>query len=271
MKIIKSIHDYENLSFSKNYVFRGQSNEDYYLLPGTYRNKEPKFSGPEMEKICLFEFFRHLRQSGYKEIMAGLKEFQALNTSSNIFPSNDILPYLALAQHYAFDSQFKWLKTSLLDITYNLDIAAYFAVEKGQDNGKIFIIEISRIKHPYIIYDSRVDNKLMARMAVQDGAFLYREQNYEQTGIPNFLYQNCKPFDDIIADEVVISNLLKENLRVYLQRKLFNNLLFPRLILNKMTPDLPYYGNNVSFEEFIKQNQTEIDRCENAGDKHSIY
>jgi len=79
----------------------------------------------------------------------------------DVFPSNRLRPYLALAQHYAGGSngsyEFRSLKTSLLDVTYGLDIAAYFAVSTdNKNNGKIFIFDPEKIKKPYVFYEPHI-------------------------------------------------------------------------------------------------------------------
>ncbi|GAB6390843.1 MAG: FRG domain-containing protein [Treponematales bacterium] len=144
--IIHTIQDYENID-RRQYLFRGQSNKDWQLLPGVYR--DCSINSPALEKEVVNRFIRHLMENGYKLFPTGTNLIDILTkpeadvfAESPIFPHEELLPYLALAQHYAFDSQFAWLKTSLLDVTHNLDIAAYFAVESGGGvDGKIFVFD----------------------------------------------------------------------------------------------------------------------------------
>ena len=132
--IIKTIQEYENLYNQyvshDQYVFRGQANQNCLLLPKAYR-KNSNVTCPALEKDSVDRFIRHLQENGYHDFPCDLSQFDFLTKPTEIFPTEELLPYWALAQHYAFDSQFHWLKTSLLDVTHNLDIAAYFAVEKN--------------------------------------------------------------------------------------------------------------------------------------------
>ena len=249
---IKTINDYESLIFEKHYAFRGECSDSFDLLPGTYRDKNDYYCGPKIEIICLFDFLQQLRQDGFKDSIAGVQETNIFTRHFQIFPEEDLLPYMALAQHYAYDSSKSWFKTSLLDITYCLDIATYFAVREGMNNSKIYVFDTLKIKEkqPYKIYSPVVNDKLMARMAVQSGALLYREQNYEGGG-DIYKYQNIEVFNDIVYEEIIIPSSLKANLKEYLHRKLFDFILFPRLVLGQKIPDMSCFGK-MSIEDMWK-------------------
>jgi len=269
---IKTIHDYEYLPFGdNNYIFRGHSKENYILLPGTYRSENNlNISGPKLEINYVQQFIHHLWQRGYHTFPSDLKEFNIFSTTSRIFPTNDMLPYLAIAQHYACDSEYKWLTTSLLDVSYSLDIAAYFAVNKYFEcNGKIFIFDKNKIALPYKIYEPNLDKRKEARMIVQKGAFIYREQEYASDG-EMYQYKEYQPFDDIVSETIIIPNTLKEELKEHLRIKLFDKVLLPKLILGPMIPDMSYTGIK-SLEEVRELHKHDIDMCKNAGDGHSIY
>jgi len=270
--LLKTINDYEILSYNKNYAFRGQHCESFELLPGTYRKEFIKNYSPALERNYVYNFIQHLRKNGFHNQMAGLQEYDIFTRPFKIFPEEDLLQYLALAQHYSYDSENCWLKTSLLDITFNLDVAAYFAVINDLDNAKIYVFNTSKIseKYPYKIFAPIRDNELMARMVVQNGAFLFREQVYESSG-QTYNYQNYKPFDDIVEDEIIIPNYLKANLKEYLQRKLFDFLMFPRLILGQKIPDMSTFGERPPYEELLKIHRPEIERCMKSGNRHSDY
>jgi hypothetical protein len=172
--IINTIQDYENLC--KQYLFRGQSDKDWSLIPSAYR-PESSVKCPAIEKEAVDRFIRHLQENGKRNFPFDLIQFDFLTRPDEIFPTEKMLPYWALAQHYAFDSQFYWLKTSLLDVTHNLDIAAYFAVEKEKAaDGKIFVFDPSTIKEPYKYYEPPGDSMLEARLVIQECAFIYRVQ-----------------------------------------------------------------------------------------------
>ena len=272
MITIKTIHDYEYLPFINScYIFRGQSKECYDLLPGAYRaENNVKNLGPKIEIEWVQQFIHHLWERGYHTFPSDLNEYNIFTTSSCVFPTYEMLPYLAVAQHYAPDSEFHGLKTSLLDITYNLDIATYFAVNQHyEDNGKIFVFDKSSINLPYQIFEPHLDKRQEARMIVQDGAFIYREQKYESEA-EMYRYKKHEPFDDIVFDTVIIPSVLKEELREHLRKKLFDSLLLPRLILGQRTVFMPTIGirNN---EEIMKLYKQQIDEAANEGNRHKKY
>lgn len=273
-KTIKTIHDYEYLSFDDNNVFRGQSNEYYSLLPSAYRDTSCiKDYGPKLEIECVQRFIQHLFQKGYHSLPGNwIHEDNIFTTSLRIFPTEDMLPYLALAQHYASDSnEFHWLKTSLLDVTYALDIAAYFAVKDDCDcNGKVFVLKKSTVQSPpYGLFEPHMAILHEARMVVQNGALIYKKQEYQSEG-EMFRYKESKPFDDIILGTIIIPNTLKEELKEHLRIKLFDSLLLPKLILRQMTPDMLSFGIK-TFEEIRSLHKADIDRAEKAGNRHSDY
>jgi hypothetical protein len=272
MIIIKTIHDYEYLQFNNNsYVFRGQSKECFHLLPGAYRpENNVKNLGPKIEIDWVQQFIHHLWERGYHTFPSDLNEYNIFTTSSCVFPTDEMLPYLATAQHYAPDSEFHDLKTSLLDITYNLDIAAYFAVNQHyEDNGKIFVFDKLSIKPPYQIFEPHLDKRQAARMIVQDGAFIYRKQEYESE-VEMYSYKKYEPFDDIVFDTITITSGLKEELREHLREKLFDSLLLPRLILGQRTVFMPSTGER-NHEEIMKLYKPQIDEATNEGNRHKNY
>ena len=265
--IIKTLHDYETLC--RKYVFRGQPNKDWQLLPGTYRS-DSGIQCPAMEKECVNRFIRHLQENGYRDYSSNLRQFDFLTEPSKIFPLEDRRPYWALAQHYAFDSQLSWIKTSLLDVTHNLDIAAYFAVKEEESaDGIIFVFDPDTINEPYKLYEPPGGSRMEARLIVQDGAFIYREQisEHEDDYAP---YKNREPFDDIVKDTIIISSKLKPLLKEYLQKKLVDLFIYPKLILGRVTPNLATAGIH-THEELREIHKPAVDRAERLGDKHSDY
>jgi hypothetical protein len=261
--IIKTIQDYKNIC--RQYVFRGQSNKDWSLLPSAYR-PDSSVKCPAIEKESVDRFIRHLQENGYRDFPRDLIQFDFLTKPTEIFPTEEIRPYLALAQHYAFDSQFHWLKTSLLDVTHNLDIAAYFAIEEKKEeasDGKIFVFDPSIIKEPYKYYEPPGGSRLEARLVIQECAFIYRVQICEHAS-------EKESFDDIVIDTIIILSELKPQLKEYLQKKLFELFMYPRLILGQVIPNLATAGYH-SVEELKKINKPAVDRAEGLGDKHTDY
>jgi hypothetical protein len=268
--IIKTMHDYENLY--RQYVFRGQSNKDWCLLPSAYRDGST-ITMPAIEKNSVDQFIQHLQENGYCTFPPELSRFDFLTKSAKVFPAEEVLPYWALAQHYASDSHLSCVKTSLLDVTHNLDIAAYFAVEKETEktaDGKIFVFDPSAIKEPYKLYEPPGGSLIEARLVVQAGAFIYREQICEYEAEEKSPYKNKKPFDDIVKDRIIIPSDLKPILKEFLQKKLCDLLISPRLIMGRVTPNLATAGRH-SFEELQQLNTPVVTRAERLGDKHSDY
>jgi len=209
--IINTIQDYKNLD--RQHIFRGQANKDWNLLPGAYRN-DSSINSPALEKESVTRFIWHLYENGYRAFPCDLTKLNFLTRPAAVFPIEEILPCWALAQHYAFDSQFSWLKTSLLDVTHNLDIAAYFAVEKKTEeasDGVIFVFDLSKIKKPYKFYEPHGGAQMEARLVVQECAFIYREQTCKYDDY--FPYKNKESFDDIIKDTIIIPYTLKSLLK----------------------------------------------------------
>jgi hypothetical protein len=267
--IINTIQDYENIC--RQYVFRGQSNKDWCLLPTAYRC-DSSVKCPAIEKEAVNQFISHLQENGKRDFPRDLLQFDFLTKPTEIFPTEEILPYWAIAQHYAFDSQFYWLKTSLLDVTHNLDIAAYFAVEDMKEitaDGKIFVFDSSKIKEPCKYYEPSGGFRLEARLIVQEGAFIYREQICKHLdGYKS--YENKEPFEDIVIDTIIIPNELKQQLKEYLQKKLFELFLYPRLNLEQVVPNLATAGRH-SVTELKEINKPAVDRAEKLGCKHNCY
>jgi hypothetical protein len=267
---IKTIRDYENICGL--YVYRGQSNTDWQLLPGAYRC-DSSVKSIKIEKESVDRFIRHLWEYGYNYFPSELSQSDFITQYTAIFPTEELLPFLALAQHYAFDSQFRWLKTSLLDVTHNLDIAAYFAVEKEAQNaadGKIFIFDPATIQKPYKLYEPRGGSRMEARLVVQDCAFIYREQVCEYEAYEYNSYKNAEPFNDIVKDTIIIPSALKSQLKEHLQKKLFNLFIYPRLILGQVTSNsaIAFFHSCEALKEIHKP---EVERAKKLANKHSVY
>ena len=272
MRTVKTIHDYEHLDLTdENFIFRGQANDSYELLPGTYRpENDVKIQGPKLEIDCIRSFIYHLWERGYHTFPEDINAYNIFTTSSCVFPTDDMLPYMAVAQHYVCDSEYYWLTTSLLDITYSLDIAAYFAINADfEHDGKIFVFNKSTIKPPYMVYEPHLSKRKEARMIVQNGAFIYRQQEYQSEG-EMFSYRDLKSFDDIVEETIIIPSFFKEELRDHLRKKLFDNILLPKLILGPITVYMPSTGKRI-YDELLMLHKQEIDRAQNAGNRHSNY
>jgi len=110
-----------------NWVFRGQSDVNWELSTTFERNM--KLFSPKIEKRFIKVIERNLINS-FKG--------QAVHYLAN-FPSNDEdLEWLALLQHYGGP-------TRLLDFTYSLDVAAFFAIEKAEKDASVWAINLEVI------------------------------------------------------------------------------------------------------------------------------
>ena len=107
-------------------------------------------------------------------------------------------------------------------------------------------------------------------MVVQDGAFLYRKQIYNHSASGALYYQNKDPFDDVIDKIIFISSKIKHELKEYIQKKLFNTLLFPRLILRSTIPSKMSMGK-FSFQNVLINNKSILDEHDYLGNRHSSY
>jgi hypothetical protein len=137
------------------------------------------------------------------------------------------------------------------------------------DSRIIFVFDPSTIQEPYKLYEHPGGYRIEARMAVQECAFIYREQSCEHSEEwPP--YKNKEPFDDIVKDIIIIPSDLKPFLKEYLQKKLCDLFMYPRLILGRVTPNLATAGLH-SYEELKILHKPAVDRAERLGDKHSDY
>lgn len=120
------------------FVFRGQANSDFVLIPSGLREQHRSTADAQM-----FRFVDEMRS---------LFDF-------------DELTCIEIAQHFA-------LPTRMLDFSYSFDVALFFAChdERGrytEDDGKVFIFNKSR-------YEKMLrDKKKLSSQVIRNNKFLY--------------------------------------------------------------------------------------------------
>ena len=128
----------ENSSTEHNFFFRGQSNEDWLLIPSIFRNENLI----KNESNIINELFTSCPS-----------EFEKMPT---------IFDKLVKLQHYD-------CPTRLLDITSNALVALFFACQDPQNkNGKVFIFKIPN-KEKYYSNDERVS--ILSNLSLQEENF----------------------------------------------------------------------------------------------------
>lgn len=152
--VYQSIYDlllvYDHRDLRKDYLFRGHSNASWGYTPSEARIKS--FLEIESNKSKRNSFLHHLSKS-----------------ISNL--TKDYWELLSIAQHYSF-------KTMLLDFSYSLQVAAFFATKSQNiesDLGCVIIIGKTDFQSLGIgelkVVDSPINNKRLER---QEGCFLAR-------------------------------------------------------------------------------------------------
>lgn len=213
------------------WIFRGQSDDQYKLVPKSLRNgqrlsfKESSLRAPlpKKEQInaeinLIFDFATYsddvgLTVPGYIDELRHVYAFDQFRLDlSGMWPHPKLLDLLALAQHHG-------VPTRLIDFTYNPFIAAYFAARQQladeEDNiegpgTKIAVWGIDRAFihkawHPYI-YGQDIGKGKLRTVNVQRAMnlFLFRQQAlflYDQNELASStIYRRHYTIDEVIVN-----------------------------------------------------------------------
>lgn len=198
-------------SSNENFIYRGQSNSKYELVPSLYRNVfEYSMFGHTYESLCFLQLsylnsFIKGCDLNAVAIPNDSREFRydVLNSSHDkvfmdpaSWPNKKMYELLAFAQHYEYP-------TELLDWTYNPLVAMYFAstgvIESSssslEDSFSIWIIDTEKSNHLNshketnfeIIDVPRAHN---INISSQQGCFTLIRQTFNSRA--NFTYSKAK-------------------------------------------------------------------------------
>ena len=136
----------------RGWLFRGQANADWLLVPTLYRDNPGR---EELNKRLqrTYDFINALKRNPAQQSLANLTDRQ----------------FLAIAQHYG-------LPTNLLDFTYNVEVAAYFAsgANTAGEVGVIYCISRQRYEELASFLPLIVSYELsqIPRIYSQEGVFI---------------------------------------------------------------------------------------------------
>ena len=236
----------------RGWMFRGQTSSEWDLLPSLYR---PPFDGKtfNVRKKYTEDFVNDLQKKTRKLGMRNLTD----------------LEHIAIAQHYGF-------YTSLLDFTWNAEIAAYFATE-GIQQGEVGILfafnakEYKEMRNPFAALGT----------SVEDSDKILRGAGMET--LPELEIVELYNIPRIFAQEGVFINVTPEKVETLLhecidrfyfrQRKgLVYKGTFPHRLSSLPSPS--YFDSKETYESFIeivRKEKPELFDRTNAFGKDTIF
>lgn len=252
--IIPIIENYKLKSIKEQntiVIFRGQSKNNYQLLPGISRNGLSLNETLEKEKTILNEYFSLINDNKFKHI----QKPSSLNNNKKKYQEE---------WFYLFQGQHLGLTTRLLDWTINWQTALLFVVESNfgidgqfwinlfpkdrlihaENINKIYNIHPCDITGTYLInqpfYQFEVENEYIAelRRFRQYGRFLIQQSDYIKTPLETQPELKDRLFKYLIDGEA------KENIKKELLEK-GHNIKWKYYINSKNIDDIIMYLNKL--------------------------
>ena len=230
----------------KNYLYRGQENEDWQVNSSAYRRLNKEYDSPA-------DVLRYLWQSYLKQIIDEI-QLKYPSTYRNLRP----LECMAHLQHNK-------VATGLIDFTLSPLVALWFACADENINGKVVVLENDNDKIEEIQTIEALGRDLEAFFDVDQGQWYRWSPTLDSRTVDTermtmqqsvFLFGLPEMNGDMITQEIIISAVHKESLRTELaQMGILEKTLFSDLLgfFERNTSDHsydrtlvePYYGERL--------------------------
>ena len=230
----------------KNYLYRGQENEDWQVNSSAYRRLNKEYDGPA-------DVLRYLWQSYLKQIIDEI-QLKYPSTYRNLRP----LECMAHLQHNK-------VATGLIDFTLSPLVALWFACADENINGKVVVLENDNDKIEEIQTIEALGRDLEVFFNVDQARWYFWSPTLDSRTVDTermtmqqsvFLFGLPEMNGEIITQEVIVPAEHKESLRTelvkmgILEKTLFSDLLgFFERNTSEHSYDLtlvePYYGERL--------------------------
>jgi hypothetical protein len=170
---------------TRQYFFRGQSNDQFLLLPAIGRYSRAELD-VKFDKATEERMLGSFSQKGY----------------AYLNPQSSTIELMAIAQHHG-------LPTRLLDWTYNPLVAIYFASLNDETDGALFYAEIAKVDYYY--HTPSVDPFSIASWALYEPKYI-NPRIGQQSGLFSIHGEPNKPLEDKVITKVTIAKDAKEHI-----------------------------------------------------------